>query len=70
MSDTRKITILKSTVCGGKPVSPGQAVDASLKDACYLVNTGAAEPYVEVEKPKRKATTSVKTDELETRDAG
>ena len=69
MSDTRKIKILKHTVCGGVSVGPGSVVDAPLGDARYLVNTGAAEPFVEEEKPKRK-NKMVATEELETRDLG
>jgi hypothetical protein len=37
-----KITILKSTVCGGLPVKPGDVVEASAKDAFYLTATKAA----------------------------
>lgn len=72
MSDTRTIKILKSTVCTGRPVKAGDVVDASLEDAWYLVNTGAAEPFVEEEKPKaaRKTNKMVNTKELEARDAG
>lgn len=72
MNDTQTIKILKKTVCGGKPVSPGDVVEASLGDARYLVNTNSAvlfeKPAVEV-KPKRK-TKMIKSDELETRDLG
>ncbi|MCK9563521.1 MAG: hypothetical protein M0R02_12480 [Bacteroidales bacterium] len=39
----RTIRLLKHTVCGGKPVGPGEVVDASHRDASYLVATGAAE---------------------------
>lgn len=52
--DTRTIKILKATVCGGLPVSPGDVVDASTGDAHYLINTQAAEPFEKpvAEKPK------------------
>lgn len=39
----RTIRLLKHTVCGGVPVGPGAVVDASPRDASYLVATGAAE---------------------------
>jgi len=75
MSDTRTIKIVKQTVCGGKTVSPGDVVEASLGDAFYLVNTGSALPVeakpveqktVEV-KPKRKIK-MIKSNELNVRD--
>jgi hypothetical protein len=47
----KTIRLLKRTVCGGVPVAPGDVVDASARDASYLVATGAAE-YCE---PKAKA---------------
>ena len=52
--DTRTIKIVKTTVCGGLRVSPGDVVDASLGDARYLVSTHAAEPFEKpvAEKPK------------------
>lgn len=63
-----RIHILKATVCGGKPVAPGQELEASSKDANYLIATGAAEPADDTKpKPKKKITKMVDTDELETR---
>ena len=38
-----KIKILKSTVCGGKPVEKDKVIDASEKDANYLIGIGKAE---------------------------
>lgn len=68
MSDTRTIKILKSTVCDGLTVSPGDVVDASLSDARYLVNTKAAKPYVAPPKVERKIKNKViATDKLEVR---
>lgn len=42
MSDTKTITILKSTVCGLRPVEPGDVVQASPADASFLVATRRA----------------------------
>jgi len=69
MSEYKQIKILKHTMCGGKAVRPGDVVDAMLGDARYLVNTGAAEPFVEAEKPKRK-NKMIDTQEMEVRDLG
>ena len=38
-----KIKILQGTNCGGKRVKPGQTVDASDRDANYLIATKKAE---------------------------
>ena len=38
-----KIKILRTTVCGGKPVEKGKVIDASDKDANYLIGIGKAE---------------------------
>jgi len=37
MSDTIKITILKDTVCGSRPVTKGAVVDAGAADARLLI---------------------------------
>jgi len=68
--ETRTIRILKQTVCGGVPVKPGDVIDATLRDARYLVNTKAAEPCDD--KPRRKGKTNRMLDqgELETRAEG
>ncbi|WP_109314750.1 hypothetical protein [Pseudovibrio ascidiaceicola] len=38
MAAKMKIEILKRTVCGGEPVAPGDVVNASEKDAKFLIN--------------------------------
>lgn len=79
MSDTKTITILKSTVCGGRPVQPGEVVDASSSDAFYLLATKAATTGGQLveneEKPRRgkkKAPINrmIDQEELEDRDPG
>ncbi|KZL17537.1 hypothetical protein [Pseudovibrio sp. Ad37] len=44
MAAKMKIEILKRTVCGGEPVAPGDVVNASEKDAKFLINMKKAEP--------------------------
>lgn len=48
--DTKTITMMKSTVCGGVSVKPGDVVEASAKDAFYLISTKAAVEGGEVKK--------------------
>lgn len=52
-----KIIMRKSTVCGGVAVKPGDEVEASAKDAFYLISTKAAvkapDGEVAEEAPKR-----------------
>lgn len=72
------IRMTKSTVCGGVAVKPGDMVEASDKDAFYLVATKAAVKVDGVaieEAPKRgrkKAPENrmIDPEELENRDAG
>lgn len=58
-----KITILKSTVCGGASVRPGDVVEASAKDAFYLTSTKAAmtTPEGEADAPAEKKTRGKKS---------
>ena len=70
--DMQKIKLLKSTVCGGKNVQCGEVVEASPKDAFYLLTTGAAVEYVEPVKTTRKtkapSNKMVEEQELQNRD--
>lgn len=67
----KTIKLLKTTIVGGKAVSVGKEVEASDKDAFYLIHTGAAIAV----KPKAKAppkkaapeNKQVETSEIETR---
>ena len=43
MAAKMKIEILKRTVCDGESVAPGDVVNASEKDAKFLINLGKAE---------------------------
>lgn len=68
-----KIKMLKSTNCDGKPAPAGKVVDASTKDARFLINTGMAVEHTEAVKPKAKAKSAPSnrmSDVGETRDAG
>ena len=42
MAGKMKIEILKRTVCDGEKVAPGDVVNASEKDAKFLINAGKA----------------------------
>lgn len=64
---TRTIRMLKQTVCGGVSVKPGDVVDATLRDAHYLVSTKAAEPCDEKPKRRGKANRMIDQAELQTR---
>jgi hypothetical protein len=71
----KTIKLLGSTVCGGERVKKGQVVEASDKDAFYLIHSGAAvacDPEKESEKkaPAKKkapANKAVEVDTIETR---
>lgn len=66
-----KIKMLKSTNCDGKTAPAGKVVDASTKDARFLINTGMAVEHKEAAKPKAKAAPSNRMSDVgETRDAG
>ena len=60
------IRILKNTVCDGKTVKADAVIEASEKDARYLIASGKAEETSKP-RPKPKANKSVKTDEIEKR---
>lgn len=50
-----KIKMLQSTNCDGKYAAAGSVVDASSKDARYLIATGMAEEFkAEAKKPVQK----------------
>jgi hypothetical protein len=71
--DTKTITMMKSTVCGGVSVKPGDVVEASVRDAFFLISTKAAVEGGEVKKKGgKKAPTNrmVDEDELMNRDSG
>jgi hypothetical protein len=70
-----KIIMLKSTICGGKSVKPGDVVEASAYDAFYLTATKAAKLAPEDDAPVEKKTRGRKPvnrmvgeEELENRD--
>ena len=42
MAEKQKIEILKRTVCDAEPVGPGDVVNATKKDALFLINSGKA----------------------------
>jgi hypothetical protein len=71
----KTITILKSTVCGGQSVKPGDVVEASARDAFYLIATKAAVPSDAVEavekRGRKKAPVNrmIDAEDLESRDA-
>lgn len=68
-----KIKMLKSTNCDGKSAPAGKIIDASNKDARFLINTGMAVEYIETVKPKAKAKAAPSNrmaDVEENRDAG
>ena len=70
MSETQTIKLLKNTVCGGRPVMKGDIVEASLKDARFLINRGRAEAAEAPKKrgrPKADKNKQVEPDELETK---
>lgn len=65
----KTIEILRDKICAGKPVKVGDVVAVPVKEANYMIATGAAKVS---EKPKPKSTSKrknkmVKADELETR---
>jgi hypothetical protein len=71
------ITILKSTVCGGVAVKPGDVVEASDRDAYYLIATKAAvhggvvaEPPIKRGRPRSPVNRMIESGEIENRDAG
>lgn len=49
--ETMKIEILRSTVCGGRPVSKGDVVEASQQDANTLITMHKAQRYIEPTEP-------------------
>jgi hypothetical protein len=68
-----KIKMLKSTNCDGSPAPAGKVIDASDKDARFLINTGMAVKHVDEVKPKekaKKAPVNRMSEASETRDAG
>jgi hypothetical protein len=68
-----QIKMLKSTNCDGQPAPAGKVIDASAKDARFLINSGMAVAHVETVKPKpkaKKAPVNRMDDVSETRDAG
>lgn len=72
---TKTITMIKHTVCGGVPVNPGDVVEASLRDAYYLIATkaaieGATEQPAKRGRPRSPVNRMVEADEIENRDLG
>lgn len=55
LGDTMKIKITRSTVVGGKPAPADAVVDASDRDARFLIAVGKAVAYVEPPKVTKKA---------------
>jgi len=69
----KTITMIKSTVCGGQSVKPGEVVEASDRDAFYLVATKAAKlegdaPVEKKTRGRKPANRMVGEEELESRD--
>lgn len=69
------ITMLKSTVCGGAAVKPGQVVEASDRDAYYLIATkaamaGAVEQPAKRGRPRSPVNRMIESGEIENRDPG
>jgi hypothetical protein len=66
-----QIKMIKASNCDGKPVQPGDVVDASNKDGRFLVALGFAEPHTEQKRGRpKKAPVNRMDDGIDTRDAG
>ncbi len=76
----KNIKMMKATVCGGRPVSVGEVVEASDRDAFYLIATkaaieSAAAAVADDDAPKRgrrraPVNRMIEPGELENRDSG